>query len=211
MGTTGQEINDEILQHLLLLESQRPPIRRAFHALAESHIVFFKQVMTGDIKKYNTRSSTSGTGGGARDLRVSPVRFFHPLLSQMLSEHGDDPRITHGNVLSHVGRKKFTTTVELWPPTRKRPNEVRISRFYDIPGWAVEEEAFKLAQKQGQMLFYVLEMDIHGTVTAKVLSNQQLSQNSPIIGQHIERLASRAGPRRSIIGAVDVDRNVTVP
>lgn len=209
---TGQIVDDALLQHLLTLESKRPPIQRAYRALAESQIVFFKEVMAGDIEKYYTRSSTAGSGGGARDLRISPAPQFQPLLAQMLSEHGDNPGVTHGSVLSRVGSRRFdVTSVELWPPTNARPNEMRVARFYEVPGWAVHEAFFKRAQQQGRKLFYILEMDIHGTVTAKVLDDRQLLRSNPIIGQHIHELASRSGHRRSIIGAVDVVHNVMVP
>lgn len=212
LGNTGQTVDDILLRHLLSLESRRPPIRRAFRALAESHTVFFKQVMAGDIEKYKKESSFAGTGGGARDLRVSPASVFRPLLSQMLSEVGAEPGVTHGRVVSSLGQGRFSRTlVELWPPTNARPNELRIARFYEVPGWAVQDEQFKRAMQRVETLFYVLEMDIHGTVTAKVLSGQQVSRDNKLIGRHIENLASRLPQGRSIIGAVDVILNITVP
>lgn len=212
LGRTGQEVDDTLLRHLLSIESRRPPVRRAFRALTESHVVFFKQVMAGDIQKYNRRSSRAGTGGGARDLRLSPAPVFLPLLSQMLSEAGGEAGVTHGRVLSSVGAGRSSETiVELWPPTNARPNELRIARFYEVPGWAVRDEQFQRAVQRGERLFYVLEMDIHGTVTAKVMTDRQLSRDNEVINQHIENLASRGPHRRSIIGAVDVVRNVTVP
>jgi hypothetical protein len=211
LAAAGQAIDQDILTRLIAIEDERPPIKRTYHDLADTHIVFFKQVMAGDIEKYMTRSSTSGTGGGARDLRVSPASLFRPLLAQMLSERRGDPRFTHGRVLSRVGRNILTTDVELWRPTAARRNELRISRFYEVPGWELAEDQFREYQNRGEMLFYVLEMDIHGTVTAKVLSCSHLTRRNPTIRAHVGDLQQRVNARTSIIGAVDVIRNVTVP
>lgn len=211
LTAAGQLIDEVLLTRLIAIENERPPIRRTYRDLAETHIVFFKQVMPGDIEKYLTRSSTSGTGGGARDLRVSSASLFRPLLSQMISERGDDPRFTHGRVLSRLGENVSATDVELWRPTETRPNEVRISRFYEVPGWELTEDQFRESQNRGQMLFYVLEMDVHGTVTAKVLSDVQLSGSNSTIRDHVGNLRQRASARASIVGVVDVVRRIAVP
>lgn len=207
----AQLIDDSALGSLLEIEGTRDPIRRTYRELAETHIVFFKQVMAGDVEKYLTRSSTAGTGGGARDLRFSPADRFHPLLSQMLSEPSSDPRYTHGPVLSQQAEETTTTDVELWRPTDSRPNEIRISRFYEVPGWYLSEDDFEHAESNGTMLFYVLEMDIHGTVTAKVLSEEQLTRTNVAIRNHLMELQSNPSHRASIIGAVDVIGGRSVP
>jgi hypothetical protein len=208
----GQKLDSGRIQRLLSLESKREPIRRSFRALAETHLVFFKEVMAGDIEKYHLRSSTAGTGGGARDLRIAPADVFQPLLSQVISESTARPRVTHGAVRSLVGRGRITETdVELWPPTNARPNELRITRFYEVPGWEVSEAEIKSAQNNGERLFYVLEMDVHGTVTAKVLTDRQLSLDNDIVARHLKRLKADTSEARSIVGAVDVLNNVRVP
>jgi PLD-like domain len=210
--TAGQQVDEEALRHLLALESQRAPIRRAYRELSETDTVFFKEVMVGDIAKYETLSSTAGTGGGARDLRVSPARVFRPTLSRMLAERGGRSGVTFGHVRSRVGTGRVQETrVELWSPTTARPNELRIARFYEVPGWHVTREHLRRTRRRGHRLFYVLEMDIHGTVTAKVMTDVQLSRANPIIGRHIENLALGNRGRRSIVGAVDTTDNITAP
>jgi len=211
LAESGEQIDDSILQRLLEIENERPPIKRTYRDLAETHIVFFKQVMPGDIEKYLTRSSTSGTGGGARDLRVSQFSVFGPLLSQMLSERSGDARFTQGRVLSQIDGDTQITEVQLWRPTAARANELRLSRFYEVPGWEVSEETYGNSQRDGIVLFYVLEMDVHGTVTAKVLSDSQLTQRNATIRSHVNNLRTQAREGVAIVGAVDVITNVTVP
>jgi hypothetical protein len=212
LARVGQEIDSERLRALLVLESQREPIKRSFRALAETHLVFFKEVKWGDIEKYKRQSSTAGTGGGARDLRISPADVFRPLLSQVISEPGPATGVTCGSVHSLVADGKMEEThIELWPPTSARPSEIRIARFYEVPGWAVTEAQFQSAQQRGEKLFYVLEMDVHGTVTAKVLGDIELCRGDANLAKHLKHLESEAGEGHSIIGAYDVLHNVSVP
>jgi hypothetical protein len=174
--------------------------------------VFFKEVMLGDLQKYRTRSSSAGTGGGARDLRVSPVSVFRGVLSQILSEPTDNIGVTYGKVLSRVaGRDVQETIVELWRPTPSRRSELRISRFYDVPGWDVKMQRLERSQSAGEMLFYVLDMDVHGTITAKVMTDAALAASNPTIGDFIGRLVSSHERRRSIIGAIDLLNDTTFP
>jgi hypothetical protein len=211
LARTGKSIDEITLAHLLAISPKRERALSTFRMLVEPHIVFYKQVLEGDIQKYNTRSSTAGTGGGARDLRVSPVKRFQPLLQTMLSEPGSTPGVTRGRVLSYRrGKEPVETTVELWPPTSARSNELRISCFYEVPGWAVNHDELQRAEQAGQMLFYVLEMDVHGTTVAKVLSDEQLARDSRAIGEHMKK-QSLSTARKAIVGAVDVLRQVAVP
>ena len=76
-----------------------------------------------------------------------------------------------------------STEVALWPPTDVRGNELRIARFYEVPGWEVTNEQFGVAGENRERLFYVLEMDIHGTVTAKVLTGYRVGHEQPLAGR----------------------------
>ena len=129
----------------------------------------------------------------------------------MFAERTSDKRVTYGNVLSYGGRQPSETRVELWSPTKARPRELRISRFYEVPGWEVDERSFRKAKGAGQKMFYVLEMDTEGTIAAKVMSVRQLSRSNASVGAHIMRVSANSPPGRSIIGAVDVVRGTTFP
>ncbi len=204
LAIDGEEIDAAHLERLLEIEAERQPIQRSLDELAETHVVFFKQVLPGDLEKYNTRASTSGTGGGARDLRISQANLFRPLLSQMIAEPSTDGRFTQATVLSKLGGNEVETPIELWRPTEARPNELRISRIHSIPGWEVDEDEFARNSEVNMAMFYVLEMDVHGTVTAKVLTQRQLTQEHVGIAQLITKLQERDGDRFAITGAANV-------
>lgn len=204
LAQEGQQIDEPHLNRLLEIEAEREPIQRSLDELAETHIVFFKQVLPGDLEKYKTSASTSGTGGGARDLRIAQANLFRPLLSLMLSEPSGDDRFTHATVLSKLNGNEVGTRVELWRPTDARPNELRIPRIYSIPGWEVNDEEYARNSGNNMEMFYVLEMDVHGTVTAKVLTERQLTQEHTGIAGLIAELRARDGDRFAITGAADV-------
>lgn len=211
LARTGNTVDDALLSHMLSIMPRLHRTIQAFRTLVEPQIIFFKQVLPGDIRKYNMQSSTAGTGGGARDLRVSRASLFRPLLRTMLSERSQTEDVTYGCVRSYSRKgRPIETSVELWPPTSARPNELRISRFYEVPGWAVDGNELQKTEDAGQMLFYVLEMDIHGTVTAKVMNDEQLGKADQTIAAHIKEL-SRGSPRKAIVGAIDLLHKVTVP
>jgi hypothetical protein len=208
----GQVIDRHRIDVLLTLEANRPQSSAASQRLGEPHIIFFKEIRPGDLKKYQRASSEAHTGGGARDLRVSPENSFGPLLQQMISEPGPGAGVTHGEILSQrLGGGFHSTEVELWPPTGARDKELRFARIYDVPGWHVDEAVYERENRSGRILFYVLEMDIFGTIFAKVLNDTQLSAGYPLVAQHLARLIARRRRNRAIVGAVDVARQVTVP
>ena len=210
LARDGEQIDEAHLNRLLEIESEREPIQRSFDKLAETHIVFFKEVLQGDVEKYKTRSSTAGTSGGARDLRVSPADTFQPLLSQMISERTGDDRSTRGPVLSQLNGALNITDVELWCPTDARPNELRIGRIHSLPGWEVSEDEFSRNQVNGVSMFYVLEMDVHGTVTAKVLTERQLTEQHAAIANLVATLREGRTGRSAIVGAADVIREMFI-
>lgn len=210
LSEEGSLLDDARIAHLLDIEVKRPRSSARSRQLGEPHIIFFKQVLPGDVKKYERASAESGTGGGARDLRV-PLQF-EQMLRQIVSEQSDSEGVTHGYVLSRAQGSRFVRTdVELWRPTDARSNEMRIARIYEVPGWAIDSEAYERATDGGEELFFVLEMDVFGTAFAKLLTTTQLSGADPLIQQHLANLAARQRAGRAIVGAVDLVRRVTVP
>src|SRR5207302_548034 len=61
-------------------------------------LVFYKEAKPGDIKKFREVSNVAQSGGGARDLRVSPAALFQPGLQQILSQPGEELFVTQGLV-----------------------------------------------------------------------------------------------------------------
>jgi hypothetical protein len=75
-----------------------PPVR------PDTVMLFFKQVKAGDLKKYNRQSATAQSGGGARDLRASPVNTFRAPLQQILAMPGPRLDVTQGEVIGRLQR-----------------------------------------------------------------------------------------------------------
>ena len=206
------EINEQRIERLLEIESSRPRSSTVPKRLGEPHIVFFKEILIGDVKKYERRSADAGTGGGARDLRVSPSGSFGPFLRQMISEPTAQTGVTHGNILSRTRGGGFRATdVELWRPTDARDRELRIARVYEVPAWSLSEADFLRGASAGETRFYVLEMDEFGSVFAKILTRTQLTVSHSLLAEHLTLLESRRRGNRAIVGAVDLVQRTTVP
>jgi hypothetical protein len=118
--------------------------------MGEIERLLYKRIAAGDVLKLRAESATSGTGGGARDLRFRPWTKFEPVV-----------RVMFPQVESKISRRKekgpadkdvwvpHTTTVyvgwmhnesgdephevRFWEPTRARSNEGRLARINEIP------------------------------------------------------------------------------
>jgi hypothetical protein len=100
--------------------------------------VFYQELKEGDLLKLNAESNTAPTGGGARDLRVSPEAQFRPFFERMFPST-TSVRSKRGSVTVNVGQVRWSTDegtqvrdVELWPPTDVRPHELRIAKIHQI-------------------------------------------------------------------------------
>jgi hypothetical protein len=100
IAAEGTLIDRDRIDMLIKLEANRPQSSAVRRRLGEPHVIFFKEILPGDLKKYQRASAATGTGGGARDLRVSPQNLFEPLLQQMISEPSSAAGVTHGRILS---------------------------------------------------------------------------------------------------------------
>jgi hypothetical protein len=175
-------------------------------------LLFFKQMMEGDIKKYRAESNVAPTGGGARDLRVSPVELFQPALQQMFNQPGPELSVTQGPVAWRTkARGVEYTTIELWPPTNARRRELRISKFYDVGGWDVSESRFARESKAGNRCFYVLEMDRAGVVWARILWEKDLNKEQPEVASFVRQQISETPTHQAVRGVVDLLTGMTIP
>jgi hypothetical protein len=209
LAEEGVVLDDARVAHLLDIDVKRPRSSARTRQLGEPHIVFFKQVLPGDVKKYERESSQSGTGGGAMDVRA-PLRF-EQILRQVFSEPTDRTGVTHAPVLCRgQGSELIPIDVELWRPTDSREKELRLARSYMVPAWGISPNAYQRATSTGEKLFYVLEMDVFGTVFAKLLTGSQLAAADPLIQQHLARIESKQRAGWAIVGAVDLVSRKTV-
>ena len=89
-------------------------------------LVIYKKIVAGDLRKFTATSNDSKTGGGARDLRYSPVDEFFPKFEMMFPDKRDGILYGYFYWNSHP-----RTEVEIHPPTYKRPNEMRIAKVHE--------------------------------------------------------------------------------
>jgi hypothetical protein len=210
-------VDPDFLRHILGLQV-RPRTSGALATTAATAIkddcvlLFFKQVMEGDIKKFRAESNLAPTGGGARDLRVSPVELFQPALQQMFSQPGPELSVTQGPVAwrTKTGGVEYTT-IELWPPTNARGRELRISKFYDVGGWDVSEARFAREIKAGNRCFYVLEMDRAGVVWARILWEKDLNKEQAEVVSFVRQQISDTPTRQAVRGVIDLLTGETIP
>lgn len=104
--------------------------------------VLFHTIDDGDRLKFRARSNTSGTGGGARDLRFRPESEFFPFFRRMFPNRESKQRQAKGSsktieILSGTAywkRRGITdnAVIEVWPATDARQNECRIARVSSL-------------------------------------------------------------------------------
>ena len=127
--------------------------------------VFYQQVVSGDIQKFHRKSNLANTGGGARDLRVSPNKdFWDPLETFFPTKKNSRERT--GIILSEADTSTKTVTTSLMAPTDARPNECRICKIFEIDGWEISEQDFTSKKNSGYEWFYLLILDDKNQVWA---------------------------------------------
>lgn len=109
---------------------------------AEVTCVVFKEIVEGDIRKFEAKSNDSDSGGGARDLRFSPYDEFVEIFRVIFPD--EEVKTRKGNANAAVktlsGRLHWCqdgtdTSLEATfvPPTDARPNEGRIPSVNTYP------------------------------------------------------------------------------
>lgn len=86
--------------------------------------IVYKEIVSGDLKKFEAQSNDSDTGGGARDLRFNPYNEFKKVFERMLTTK--DGNICVGEFCWLHGEKIIIKRAQFHPPTTARPNEGRI-------------------------------------------------------------------------------------
>lgn len=96
--------------------------------------VFYQELKEGDRRKIQASSNDAPSGGGARDLRIPEEafgEFFERLLPGTASRRSNRRmvQVRMGNVKWPQNETEFEEHVlEIWPPTSRRPLELRIAQ-----------------------------------------------------------------------------------
>lgn len=96
-------------------------------------LIFWQELLPGDLRKIEARSAEAATGGGARDLRF-PDASFRPVLERMFPEAGgvQGRPVRRGTLVWDAEDGRHQQVVEYWPPTDARPGEGRLARINEI-------------------------------------------------------------------------------
>lgn len=115
-----------------------------------------------ELKKLTATSNKSGTGGGARDLRL-PWRAFRPIMHRIFTNdaigRGGREIKSADVVYLDDNNKPQTTTLEYWPPTESRSAEDRISRVHASPALGG-----RLPDQDKGRIFFVLTKFYNGAI-----------------------------------------------
>ena len=139
-------------------------------------IVFFQEILIGDLKKQKAQSNTSQSGGGARDLRIPSG--YAPYLHEFFSEEIENKRIAPVRWQDENGQQQ-TANLELWPPTNARPKELRIATIHNIDAWKItksDEQEFVNDLESGNKWFYLLVKTNSEIIGASILKSAHLEE-----------------------------------
>jgi hypothetical protein len=162
---------------------------------------YYQQAVQGDILKFMQESNDSHTGGGARDLRISPVKDFWVSLESFFSVRVND-RERRGDIISETNIGQKSALVTLMGPTTSRPNECRICRISEIDGWAIEEVEFEAKSNAGFLWFYLLVLDDKNQVWASKFCTDVLEHMHEKIAVPIRQMLAM-GKSDTIRGVVN--------
>lgn len=215
---TATSIDDAFLTRIQNLEVRpRLPIgprRRRHYRRRRPHpvLLYFQEILPGDVRKYNANSADATSGGGAMDLRISPVQTYTPILRRMFPRPTGVPGVTTGEITwTSASGEDEVTQLELWSPTSNRPNELRIAKFGDIGGWEIDNEQYFSEREAGHRWFYVLEMGRTGLVAARLLQQQDLELEDPLVAIHLEQQIRATRVGNSARGAINLTDRSTIP
>jgi hypothetical protein len=177
-----------------------------------AELVVFKQLVDGDLRKFEADSNDSPSGGGARDLRFRPyLRFdgaFEKLFPNQVSvsrrrSAGAEVTARKG-MLFWTDRSSGTVRsreAQFEPPTDARPNEGRLVRVH-------EYDCFKSPYPSGEgELVLILALDASGRVWAQITSEHSLRTDDwhPDVASRILSCLAAKRPRNRVAqGYIDL-------
>ena len=131
--------------------------------------ILAREVLDGDVKKFQALSNDAPTGGGARDLRLRPADAFVEFLSRMFpttrpvsrrANVGGKGEVRVGELhwKDGPGGKDRRAPIEVWEPTASRKGEIRLGQVHR---YGLDETVQRLVAKQ------ILEKAVSGKISRK--------------------------------------------
>jgi hypothetical protein len=175
-------------------------------------LLFFQEVKWDDVKKHLIDSNIAKTGGGARDVRIRRAKEFRPILARMFPNKGSKEGVLQGPIYwyDEAGTVQ-KSEIEFWRPTPSRPNEARIGKSYKIGSWALAPEVFKESIQRGKKWFYLLVMDADRVIWARLLNEDNLPKEAPVVRDYIQARIQATKPRNHVMGTMDFETRKVYP
>lgn len=166
-------------------------------------LVFFKEILVGDLRKQNAISNDSATGGGARDMRI-PVtvgEYLKPFFPEQSTADG----VRRGIVQWEEGPELVSQAeIELWRPTAARPSENRIACIHRLTIWKISDEpAFLADLKSSRRWFYILIKSDDNLIWASIMTAEHFSSADHKIKRAIEHRIEKTSANRAVNGVFD--------
>ena len=160
--------------------------------------ILFQEVRTATILKARTESADASTGGGARDLRLSPYAEFKPFMERMLTRTGQG----RGGVELRLGTATWgdgtdTREVAFWPPTSARPNEGRIATISALPPLVDPPQ-----DVNGAVFLFV--QDENDLIWVRYATSEELQGSIPEIANVIRECLRRRSGNKIATGYIEI-------
>ena len=162
----------------------------------EPALLFFYEIMPGDVLKFQTKSNTAQTGGGARDLRPRPGAGFGRVLRPMFPRETEKAGAFEGTIHWFDGEGSvLTQDIRLWTIYEARKGkgcggEARIGTSYKVKAWTISEENYNKALQNGIKRFYVLLMDRDKATWAYIMNEEDLEHWNPQVRDYVRKRIS---------------------
>ena len=163
--------------------------------------ILYQEVRTATILKVFTESAEADTGGGARDLRLSPYSRFGPFMERMLTR----AEVRGAGVIVRLGTATWgdgsiTREIAFWPPTNARPREGRIATISSLPPLVNPPEDL-----DGAVFLFV--QDENDLIWVRYATSDQLRRSMPEVGDAIRACLHRSAANRIASGYIEYTPN----
>jgi hypothetical protein len=171
-----------------------------------AELVVFRELASGDLRKFKAASNNAASGGGARDLRFRPYDSFQGAFERLFPvEASENRRRGKRGTIVKVRRGKLhwadpvtgathTQEAQFEPPTDARGNEGRLVKVH-------EYACFQPPYPKGEgKLVLVLARDSDGAVWAHITSENSLRTDKwhPMVASAILDCLDAKRSRRAI-------------
>ena len=167
--------------------------------------ILFQQLTEATARKISKSSADVDSGGGARDLRLSPYEAFEPFMKRMFPTRETRTRRV-GGVLTDITVRLAKGTwgdgseeIELvyWPPTSSRPFEGRIAQISALP-------PLRDLPSDGLKRVILFVQDEKGMIWIRYATYAGLQSSFPAVGSFILDCIHRTRHGRIASGYIDL-------